>query len=95
MNAAVFEIAEQARQLARRDKRRAWTGGSAPHAYGELSEVERALCVLFYSDQVDTWQDYWHEAPDAGLRRLFWDRARADAHATVRSFEANSGRLVA
>lgn len=85
--------AEQARQLARRDKRHAWTGGTSPLAWHLVSECERCLVVLFYVEQVDTWQDYWHEVPSAGLQNLFWQRARGDAHATVRAFQRNGGEL--
>lgn len=63
--------------------RRAWTGGDGPRALGTLG-IERRTVSEFFREQVTIWRDFWHDMPDRDTLRIFWNRARHDAHATHR-----------
>jgi hypothetical protein len=86
-----MQACETARRLFR-NRRRAWTGGTRPAPLARIDAIERALVQLFYVEQIDTWQDYWHETPPADVIEIFWNRARGDAHATLREFKREEGK---
>lgn len=62
----------------------AWTGGSAPRPLAEISRGEFALAWRLYCEQLNTWAAFWQTAVPHDVRETFWNRARGDAHATVR-----------
>jgi hypothetical protein len=64
----------------------AWTGGTSPRPIHEIGVGEYLYAMELYFEDVDIWEDYWSpEVAGKGLRELFWNRARADAHATYRA----------
>lgn len=61
---------------------RAWTGGSVPpKRYAD--PVYRQLRHRLFREQLVDWRDYWHDLPTADTCRIFWNRARYDAWATL------------
>lgn len=62
----------------------AWTGGSSPAPFASLDAPQRATVKAAYAEQCSMYEDFWGKAPDVELRRVFWNRARHDAHATHR-----------
>jgi hypothetical protein len=62
----------------------AWMGGSRPAKLSRIGMLERSTVSNLFREQFDTFRDYWGTAPDADTARLFWNRARHDAHATWR-----------
>jgi len=65
----------------------AWTGGTPPRPLHELPRGEFALVWRLYCEQLDTWATFWQAAVPHDVRETFWNRARYDAHATVREAE--------
>jgi len=65
---------------------RAWTGGSSPNPIAEISRSERKMCRAIFRDSVRIFRDYWGDMPSDVLR-IFWNRARYDAHATHRQMD--------
>jgi hypothetical protein len=63
--------------------RRAWTGGSAPRKFLQCCELERTLRRQLFREQSRMYADYWGDLP-LDVARIFYGRAAADAHATVR-----------
>jgi len=63
---------------------KAWTGGSAPAGLLEISREERELVSYLFQEQMTTWNQGWGGWPDKDTRRIFWNRARYDAHSTFR-----------
>lgn len=65
----------------------AWTGGSVPpreaFAWPHFNGLRRAL----FREQMRDWRDYWKDCPSLETCRLFWNRAKLDAWATVRGNE--------
>lgn len=66
---------------------RAWTGGSTPAPLSLTSPEERATVRAFFREQVADYVAYWGSIGRDHLR-LFWGRARHDAHATHRALPA-------
>lgn len=62
----------------------AWTGGCRPRPLSEISTDERATVKRLFREQAEVWTDYWCETLPFDIGRLFWRRARYDAHATFR-----------
>ena len=62
----------------------AWTEGSSPTALSTICDEERKIVSFFFRDQVTTWTSYWNEPIPRDICRIFWRRARYDAHATMR-----------
>ena len=62
----------------------AWMGGSRPHPLSELSQDEREYASYLFRQQVRTWSTYWFAPVPGDIARIFWKRARYDAHATYR-----------
>ena len=69
----------------RKIERRAWTGGrsasysrSHPCYYLWLD-----LSCHMFAEQVDMWRAYWGDEPSMDTLNIFWDRAKADAYATI------------
>ena len=63
----------------------AWMGGSRPKPITECSVEEIALVSALFRDQFKTYYEYWKDYPSRDVARLFWNRARHDAHATTRN----------
>ena len=71
-----------------------WTGGTPPDPLCALLALERALISRLFREQCATLHSYWGD--HRGLNksqwetfRLFWQRARYDAHATLRAYYRN------
>ncbi len=62
----------------------AWMGGSRPRPLLELSMGERLYVTRLFRVQVYTWQEFWSGPVPTDVCRIFWKRARYDAHATYR-----------
>ena len=69
---------------------RAWTGGSKPRAWREVPTKERKLVSAMFRDSMRHVHEYWNDY--RGLNRtvieaarIHWNRARYDAHATLRN----------
>ncbi|QRM32684.1 hypothetical protein [Microvirga sp. VF16] len=69
----------------------AWTGGTPPRPLSQIGRLERALCRREFRRQLLEYRSCWGGLPERHLARLFWNRARHDAHATCR----NADRLLA
>ncbi len=65
----------------------AWMGGSSPRRWGKLSSMERQLVKAYYIEQHDMWVKFWAEELPREQSRIFWRRARGDAHATMRDLK--------
>lgn len=65
---------------------RAWTGGSLPERLSVIGPQERTTVRAFFREQLADWHTAWGDLPDADTLRVFWKRARFDAHATHRDF---------
>lgn len=69
---------------------RAWTGGSSPKPLHECSVEEISYVIYIYSEQCTWFAQYWKDIRDGvnqiprDVANTFWERARADAHATYR-----------
>jgi hypothetical protein len=61
---------------------KSWTGGSYAAGIQEVPADEFLLILELYREQVATWEKYWGDKPDNAMKKLFWNRARQDAHAT-------------
>ncbi len=62
----------------------AWMGGSRPRPLLELSQYERLYVTYLFRQQMRTWSGYWSTRAPIDVCRIFWKRARYDAHATYR-----------
>lgn len=63
----------------------AWTGGSRPRPLRDLPFGERQYVSYLFRQQVRTWSTYWFAPVPGDIARIFWRRARYDAHATYRN----------
>ncbi len=61
-----------------------WMGGSRPRPLSELSQDEREYASYLFRQQMRTWSTYWSTPASIDVCRIFWKRARYDAHATYR-----------
>jgi hypothetical protein len=64
----------------------AWTGGSPPPAYTVSPPGRRLLISEIFREQLQDFIYYWHELPNLDTARISWNRAKHDAHATIRSY---------
>lgn len=71
----------------------AWTGGSIPGDLDKVSEQERALVYAMLEMQVAAFTAFWGRTPEPATRLLYLNRARYDAHATVREGQNVAGIL--
>lgn len=62
----------------------AWTGGSDARPIEQVTGLERRCVRSLFRQQVIMWREFWKDRPDRDLLRIFWNRARLDAHATYR-----------
>ena len=62
----------------------AWMGGSSPEPLLSISAAERSIVSFLFQEQVVEWTSYWQDKIPLDLCRIFWNRARGDAHATHR-----------
>lgn len=62
----------------------AWTGGSRPAKPSEVGQMQAGLQKYLFSEQVVTFLRYWGDSPNWDTLRIFYGRARYDAHATFR-----------
>jgi len=67
------------------ESRRAWTGGSDTRPLGAVSKRERATLRAMFREQCAAWSAYWGECVPLDVARIFYCRARGDAHATHRA----------
>jgi len=63
----------------------AWMGGSRPRPLLELMMDERTYVSYLFRQQVRTWSEYWFAPVPFEIARIFWKRARYDAHAAYRN----------
>ena len=66
----------------------AWAGGSSPRPIGTIGRWERDIVTALFREQWNTFTAFWGSAPDHDTARIFWNRARHDAHATGRVYGA-------
>jgi hypothetical protein len=62
----------------------AWTGGCKPAKPSEISAAQASVQKYLFAEQVNTWFNYWHDYPNWDTLKIFFNRARYDAHATFR-----------
>jgi len=62
----------------------AWTGGSRPRPLLELSMGERRYVTRLFREQMSAWSGFSLDPVPMTIARVFWKRARYDAHATYR-----------
>lgn len=65
----------------------AWIGGSSPQPIMSLCRGEARLVRALFRDQMAIHRDYWGNVK-MDTARIFWGRARGDAHATMRNGQA-------
>lgn len=63
----------------------AWTGGSRPAKPSAISSKQAGIQKLLFGEQVMTFRNYWGDSPNWDTLRIFFNRARYDAHATLRN----------
>lgn len=61
-----------------------WGGGSRPTNYKTISTLEKQLVSIFFRTEINCFRNYWGDFPNKDTRAIFWNRAKHDAHATVR-----------
>lgn len=66
---------------------RAWTGGSAPADLSAVSEAEYSLVMRLYNAQIETFRSFWGDDPKDDTLKIYLNRARHDAHATLNQKE--------
>lgn len=62
--------------------RTAWTGGDKPRSYSGVCGKEKNDVSVLFREQARDYAQRWGELPVLGIARLFWRRARYDAHAS-------------
>ena len=60
-----------------------WMGGDRPGAYSATNANEKRLCTVFFRMYCADYFSGWNECPTIEVARVFWKRARHDAHATM------------
>ncbi|MDE2097479.1 MAG: hypothetical protein KGL39_09560 [Patescibacteria group bacterium] len=61
----------------------AWTGGSSAANFLDCRPIERDLRTVLFRQQCAEYRAFWHDLP-RDVCRIFYRRAAADAHATMR-----------
>lgn len=67
----------------------AWMGGSKPNKLSSIDSRERQMVSIFFQEQMYHFIRYWESYPDKDTTRLFWNRARHDAHSSRREELSN------
>lgn len=62
----------------------AWTGGSTPAKPSQISAAQASVQKFIFAQQVADFFGYWGDYPNRDTLRIFFRRARMDAHATFR-----------
>lgn len=65
----------------------AWMGGSRPKKFSDCSSAERNTVSYLFREQVAIFNQFWGSMPEMDILRIYWKRARYDAHATLRGKE--------
>ncbi len=78
------------RELMQQIPRCAWTGGDAPRPLAEISRQELSLVRLAFREAMQESVNYWGDGKALcdtalGNARIQWNRARHDAHASIRN----------
>lgn len=60
-----------------------WTGGSKPRPIGQVTGLERQYIRALFKEQCREYLNFWGDLPK-GIRRIFFNHARYDAHASFR-----------
>lgn len=63
----------------------AWTGGSKPKPLEEIGEYEAKLVIALTEMQRAAFRAFWMKEPTPDINEMYLQRARYDAHATVRA----------
>ena len=63
---------------------RAWTGGTFPAALGAVPTAERRYVSRLFREQCEEYIGFTGGELPGDIGRVFWRRARRDAHATFR-----------
>jgi hypothetical protein len=66
--------------------RTAWMGGSQPPAYKFSPRARRLLISKYFREQLQDYIYYWQSLPPVSTARIFWNRAKHDAHASIRAY---------
>ncbi len=66
-------------------ERVAWMGGTHPKPLKDIDPRERTMVSFYFREQMKVWTDYWQDNCPKDTRKVFWNRARHDAHASRRS----------
>jgi len=61
-----------------------WMGGSRPRPINQVTGAERRYITTLFKEQCRIFRNFWGDLPK-DMRRLFFNRARYDAHATFRN----------
>ena len=78
--------AHSAQTVANTPPRVAWTGGSQPPPYNTTTRGHKLLISRILREQIHDYMTAWRTGPDLDTIRIFWNRARHDAHATIRAY---------
>lgn len=62
----------------------AWTGGSRPAKPSEVGRKQAGIQKFLFGWQVIEFRHYWGDSPNWDTLRTYFNRARYDAHATIR-----------
>jgi hypothetical protein len=62
----------------------AWTGGSRPPSPSKASNALCGIQKALFGEQVNDFINYWGDEPNWDTLRIYFNRARYDAHATIR-----------
>lgn len=71
-----------------------WMGGTPPRAPSEISPAEAGMQKFLFLEQVTVFRRYWGDSPDWDTLRIFYNRARHDAHASWRDRAIPGGDVV-
>jgi hypothetical protein len=63
-------------------------GGSRPAKPSSVSAAESSIQKALFGQQVITFRHYWKFEPEWDTLRIFFNRARYDAHATMRDMQS-------
>jgi hypothetical protein len=62
----------------------AWTGGCRPAKPSAIGSKQAGVQKALFGEQVMDFLTYWGDSPNWDTLRIFFRRARYDAHATCR-----------
>lgn len=58
-----------------------WTGGSRPNKPSKVTQAETSVRSYLFREQIEAFRKYWGDYPDRDTLRIYFRRARMDAHA--------------